>query len=96
MADHTSNTSTHSKDKTKKKEAAGTGGATVTLRNNCSHPVFFRVPGMTVRIGPRATREIEKSILSTAELGRLYSKKQVTVIEKPTGTPNTAADDATG
>ena len=82
MADNSSKTGKHSKDKSKKKAAAKTAAAKVTLRNNCSHPVFFRMPGKTVRISPRGTRDVEKSILSTAELGRLCSKNQVSVIKK--------------
>ena len=54
----------------------------VTLRNLCPHPVFFRIPGKSIRIGPKEMCDIETSLLSTPELSRLCRNRHVTVIKK--------------
>jgi len=94
MANISSKKRKNSGQKTEKKPEAETAGVKVALRNNCSHPVFFRKSGRTVRIGPRGTCEVEKSVLSTTELSRLCSNKQVSVIIKSTVAAKTAISEA--
>ena len=54
----------------------------IRVRNNLRRPVMFRIPGMSVRLGPGQSVRLPGHCKETPELKRLCLRKSLSILEE--------------